>query len=183
MMIRLRTAAACTLLGLTLGAAACGDDSSSSSDGTSATTASGSATTASGSATTEAGSATTRAGSATTETGSATTEAGSSDELCDERAALRSSIEDLKNVDVLKDGTSALEEPLADVKDNVAAVRSAASSEVKPEADALNSAIQDLENAVKNPSAGGIAAVATAASKVASAGTALMTSLDSLKCN
>ena len=162
MTIRLRTIAACTLLALTLGATACGDDSSSSSEGTSGTTASG---------------------SATTEAGSATTKAGSSDELCDERAALRSSIEDLKNVDVLKNGTSALEEPLADIKDNVAAVRSAASSEVKPQADALNSAIQDLEDAAKNLSASGVAAVASAASGVATAGNDLMKSLDSLKCD
>src|SRR5688500_16471703 len=92
MTIRSRTTslvATAALLATALGVAACGgDDSSSGSSGTTAATA--------------------------TSSGGATTPAGASDPLCAQRDALRSSIADLKNVDVVKSGTSGVTDQVAD---------------------------------------------------------------------
>lgn len=123
--------------------------------------------------------------SASSDTTAATTTsatAGSS-ELCDERSTLRTSIEDLRQVDVVKNGTSALDEPLAEVKESLEDVKAQASSDIKPEVEALGSAIQQVEDALENRSADGIAAVATAAQAAVPAANALLTSLDSLKCD
>ena len=118
MTIRSRTAAAAVLLAAVFGAAACGGDDSSSG----ATTTTGAATSA---------------GGASTRRGASTTAAAASSELCQERDALRASITDLTNIDVLKNGTSALTEQMADIKQQAQAIASDAKGDMKPEAEAL----------------------------------------------
>ncbi|HUI48384.1 MAG TPA: hypothetical protein VL119_06790, partial [Acidimicrobiia bacterium] len=61
----------------------------------------------------------------TTSGGSTTTIVGTA-ELCADRTALRQSIQDLEHVQVITNGTSALEDALNKVKDNVDALKQSA---------------------------------------------------------
>jgi hypothetical protein len=138
-------------------AVACGSDNSSSSSTVASTT-----TTASTSSSASSGTA--------------------SPQLCSARDNLRTSIQDLTNVDVVKNGTSGLQDALNKVKDNLQTVKSNASSELQPQIQAFEDSLTALGNAVSNVSSGGVGSVITAASSAAQSGQALVTSLGSLKC-
>lgn len=157
---RHRSLAAAVLLGLVVSLAACGSDSKSSS------TTEAAATTATTTATTS--------GSSTPGTASA--------EVCAARDDLQSSINDLKDVN-LSSGTAGVQAAITKIKDNVATLKSAAGDDLQPQVTALQDALTDLETALKNVSSGGMAAVITAGTKVATTGAALLTALQGLKCS
>jgi hypothetical protein len=140
---------------------ACGSDNSSSSVVTTATTVATTATT----------------------TSSGTTTASGNAALCSARDSLKTSIQDLASVDVVKSGTSGLQTALTKVKDNLQAVKSAASADLQPQVTATQTAVDQLSTALSNASSVGVAGVATAARDVASAGSTLITSLNNVKCS
>jgi hypothetical protein len=121
---------------------------------------------------------------ATSTTASSTTASiVSNAQLCSARAALESSIQDLTNVDVVKNGTSALDAALTKVRDNLQAVKSAAHGQLSPQVDALQNAIDQLGKSISNLTSGGtISEVATAARNVGQAGSNLTDALSNLKC-
>lgn len=123
---------------------------------------------------------------ATTTTPAASTNPGpvgsASAELCSARDELRASISDLSNVDVVKNGTSAITSALDEIKQNLADVRSAAGSDVQPQIDALQSAVDQLQAALGGSGAGRIPAVVSAVRDVATTGATLLRSLGNLKC-
>ena len=150
----------CTLL------VACGSDTTSSSSSTGTTGASAQAT-ATGTA---------------SPTGGTASPTGS-EQLCADRDAFKSSIEDLKNVDIVKSGTSGLQAAVDKVKTNLQALRTSAADEAKDQVKAVEDSLKELETAVKNVSSGGEAAVVTAAAKVVSSGNALVQSLQDIDCS
>ena len=163
---RPRGATAAVLLGLLVSLAACGSSSSSSS--TSEASPSTAATTA---ATTGAAA----SGGSTPGTASA--------EVCAAREELRTSITDVKDVDIVANGTSSLQAAITKVKDNLTTLKSTAGDELQPEVTALQDALTDLQSAPDDVSSGGVAAVVTAAGHVATTGASLLTDLESLKCS
>ncbi len=137
------------LIGLVLLCAllvACGDDTSSTSSSA----------------------ATTGASAQATETGTASPTGGTasptgSEQLCADYDAFKSSIEDLKNVDVVKSGTSGLQAAVDKVKTDLQALRTSAAGEAEDQIKAVEDSLNDLETAISNVSSGGEAAVVTAA--------------------
>jgi ABC-type phosphate transport system substrate-binding protein len=103
--------------------------------------------------------------------------------LCSARDALKSSIQSLTSVDVVKNGTSSLQSALEKVKTDLQAVKAAASAELQPQVKALEDSLQQLGTALTNTGASGVAGVVSAATAVAQSGSALMASLQSLKCS
>jgi hypothetical protein len=139
---------------------ACGDDSSSSSSSA----------------------ATTGASAQVTATGGTASPTGS-EQLCADYDAFKSSIEDLKNVDIVKSGTSGLQAAVDKVKTNLQALRTSAAGEAKDQIQAVEDSLEELETAISNVGSGGEAAVVTAAAKVVSSGSALVQSLQDIDCN
>jgi hypothetical protein len=150
----------CTLL------VACGDDSTSSSSSTATTGASAQAT----------------ATGTTSPTGGTASPTGS-EQLCADYDALKSSIEDLKNVDIVKSGTSGLQAAVDKVETSLQSLRASAAGEAKNQIQAVEDSLKELETAISNVSSGGEAAVVTAATKVVSSGNALVQSLQDIDCN
>ena len=157
---RHRGLASAVLLGLIVSLAACGSDSKSSS------TTEAAATTA----------------TTTAATGGSSTPGTASAAVCAARDDLQSSIADLKDVN-LSSGTAGVQAAVTKIKDNVATLKSAAGDELQPQVTALQDALTDLETALKNVSSGGMAAVITAGTKVATTGATLLTALQGLKCS
>ena len=149
----------CTLL------VACGDDSTSSSS--TATTGASAQATATGTA---------------SPTGGTASPTGS-EQLCADYDAFKSSIEDLKNVDIVKSGTSGLQAAVDKVKTSLQSLRTSAADEAKDQIQAVEDSLKDLETAISNVSSGGEAAVVTAAATVVSSGSALVQSLQDIDCN
>jgi hypothetical protein len=146
-------------LGLSLALAACGSDNSSSS----ATTVAVSVIT-----------------TTTTAPGASTSAGGSNAALCSARSALTTSLQDLASVDVIKNGTSALQAPIDAIKKNLADVKAAAGADLQPDVKAFEDSLTQLQTAVSN---GGAAGIATAATAVAKNGATLLASLQTLKCS
>jgi hypothetical protein len=120
----------------------------------------------------------------TTVTTSATsTTASGNAALCAARDSLKSSIDDVRSVDVIKNGTSALQAALTKVKDNLQAVKAAAGADLQPQVTALQDAVTELGTAITNVASVGVAGVVTATRDVATAGSTLLTSLNNLKCS
>jgi len=104
-------------------------------------------------------------------------------ELCSARDALKSSVQDLGNFNVIKNGTSGLDAAVNKVRDNLQAVRTAAHGQLSPQIDALENALDQLGKSISNLSSGGsISAVVDAAKNVGQAGSNLSDALSSLKC-
>jgi hypothetical protein len=150
----------CTLL------VACGSDTTSSSSSTATTDASAQAT-ATGTA---------------SPTGGTASPTGS-EQLCADYDSFKSSIDDLKNVDIVKAGTSGLQAAVDKVKTSLQSLRTSAADEAQGEIKAVEDSLEDLETAISNVSSGGEAAVVTAAATVVSSGSALVQSLQDVDCN
>ena len=142
-----------------LALAACGSDNSSSSSVSTVTTV-----------------ATTTA----TTTSATATSGQASAQLCQARDALQTSVKDLGNVDVVKNGTAGVKDALTKVKDNLAAVKAAAGDQLQPQVTAFQDALTQLDTAVGQSSAGGIV---TALKNVSTTGATLLSALSSLKCS
>lgn len=105
-----------------------------------------------------------------------------SSSLCKNLQALESSVQELKNVDVVKNGTSSLQSALDNVKRDAAATAQDAKDEFKPQVDALQNALTSLATALKNVTTTGVAAVQQAARSVQTAATDLQNAVTAKKC-
>ncbi len=116
--------------------------------------------------------------------GTSTTPGGTtaSGDLCADRDALRSSVDDLKSLDVVAEGTSGLESAVGKVKDDLSSLSSAAGDELKPEVDDVKKSVDDLETAVSQLGSGGAAGVPTAISDLQKSTSTLLDSLESGAC-
>ena len=76
--------------------------------------------------------------------------ASSSPSLCDDSQALQSSVQDLKDVNVVENGTSSLQSAVTKVKDDADTLVTAAKDEFKPEVDDLTSALSTLATSIGN---------------------------------
>ena len=88
--------------------------------------------------------------------------------VCTSVDSLKSSVDDLKNVDVTSSGAVGdLQTALSSVEDNLADVKSDAKSEFSTQIDAVDTAVASLktsiDSATTDPSAANVAAVAAAA--------------------
>jgi hypothetical protein len=151
---RLHAAAAVAIL--VLAGAACGDDD----DDASSTT-------------------TTTALAATTTPGPV---GSASAELCEAREDLRTSISGLSDVDVVRNGTSAITDALSQIKDDLGAVRSAAGSDVQPQVDAFQEAVDALQAALSGSDTPPVRDIVAAVQDVGTTGATLLTSLGNLDC-
>lgn len=106
-----------------------------------------------------------------------------SEQLCADRDALKSSIDDLTNVDIAKSGTSGLQAAVDQVKGDLGSLRKSAAGEFDDQVQAMEKSLGELETAVKNVSSGGERAVVTAAANVAASGQALLQSLQDIDCS
>jgi 4-hydroxy-L-threonine phosphate dehydrogenase PdxA len=120
---------------------------------------------------------------ATTTASPEDTSAAQNAELCAQRDALESSLQELRSVNVVTSGTAGIETALTKVRTNVQTLRETARGEYRDQTQALDDALQELDAAVKNVDAGGVTAVVTAAGKVVTSGNALLESLRTLDCN
>jgi len=101
--------------------------------------------------------------------------------LCDSIDSLKTSLQDLKNVDLAKNGTEGLKSAIQDVQENVQATTKAAKSEFAPQVDALETAVKQLGDALANVVANGVAPVRTGLESVQSAGQKLQQSVQDAK--
>jgi hypothetical protein len=117
-----------------------------------------------------------------TTTSTSVTPATASPELCKQRDDLKSSIDQLTNVDVVKNGTSAVDAAMSKVRDNLDQFKSTARGEFGNEIDAFDQSLSALQSAVANYGSNGASPVVRALRDVFQSGSVLLTSLDSLKC-
>ena len=103
-----------------------------------------------------------------------------SNDLCQAREALKTSITNLSSVDIVKSGTSGLTDALNTIKTDLQAVRASAGSDVQPQVDAFQKSLDTLQTALGG---GAPAATVTAVRDVGTTGATLLTSLQNLKCN
>jgi hypothetical protein len=116
--------------------------------------------------------------------GSSTSESVASNaQLCSARDALKQSVQDLGNVNVIKNGTSGLDAAVNKVRDNLQAVKSASHGQLQPQVTAVQNALDQLGKSISNLGSGGsITDVVNAARSVGQAGTNLADALSNLKC-
>jgi hypothetical protein len=101
--------------------------------------------------------------------------------VCAQADALKQSVDNLRNVDIVKNGTTSASVAADDVRTDAKALRDATGQQLEPEADALTSAIDNLRTAVKNKE--GVAAVVADARAVGTAYTNLQTKATSVLKN
>ena len=104
-----------------------------------------------------------------------------SDASCAARDELQAAISDLSNVDVIRDGTSAITDAVTRITNALGDVRSTASADVQPQVEAFQQSLDQLQTAL----AGGtsqIAAIVRSIGDVATTGGTLLTSLRNLRC-
>jgi hypothetical protein len=85
-----------------------------------------------------------------------------SDTVCADVDTLKSSVADLKNVDVVGSGTSGLQEAVNEVKDNAERLRADSASALRPAVDRFESSLTAVRTSIENVVSGGTAAVKTA---------------------
>jgi hypothetical protein len=114
-----------------------------------------------------------------------TATAPASDDVCADREALRSSVDALVDVDVVAEGTDGVSAAIADVKDNLTALRGSAGDELQPDVQAVQDALDDLETMVDTGTigSGGAADAAAAIATLADAANSLLASLDAVACD
>lgn len=106
-------------------------------------------------------------------------DAASGPDVCETRDDLQTSVDALMDVDVVEQGSDALEAAVADMTDAADAMAEAAAAELDDEVDDLRTAIDELETAVSTvgDADGPAAAVADVSSAVATVASAV-TELD-----
>ena len=102
--------------------------------------------------------------------------------LCDDSEALESSVEDLKNVDVVENGMSSLESALGIISNDAENLITNAGDDFRTEIDAMQSALSDLRSSIENVVADGVAPVRAAVSEVEQAATDLSSKYEDAKC-
>jgi len=103
-------------------------------------------------------------------------------DVCQDREALIESLDALKEVDLVAEGTNRLTEAVNAVNDDLAALGSSASAELQPQVQAVREAVDELETAVINRDTDGNAAVVTATGKATTAAGTLLASLENDAC-
>ena len=101
--------------------------------------------------------------------------------LCTDRAALGDAVGQLRDVNLVAEGTSGLREALSGVEEQLQQLAESAGDRFQPEVEALRDAIGELREAVTTSA--GMAAIGTALGGVASSGSALLQSLESVDCS
>jgi len=102
--------------------------------------------------------------------------------VCQQAQALEKSITDLKNVNVVQNGTSALSAAVDTVKVQAAALATSGKSQLQPQVQDLQTSITALETSVKTVQTGGTGGVINAVAGVSTAASSLQTKVTSLKC-
>ena len=74
--------------------------------------------------------------------------------LCDNINSLTDSIQTLKEVNVITDGTDALKASVADIKDKLQAVADSAKDVFQPDVDAATSAVESIQASIDNVQSG-----------------------------
>jgi predicted nucleic acid-binding Zn-ribbon protein len=98
--------------------------------------------------------------------------------VCDQKDALEAAVDDLANLDVLAEGTNALDASVENVKTELDDLKTAVGDEVADEVDAMETAVEDADDTLS-----GISDDATLNEKiddVQSAVTGVATAADSL---
>jgi hypothetical protein len=103
------------------------------------------------------------------------------DDVCQDAEALRSSVDELKDVDLVAEGTNGANAAISAVKDDLAAISESAGDELRPQVQAVEDSIDELETKVDNND--GAAAALEAVSKVASSASTLVGSLEDGACD
>jgi hypothetical protein len=106
----------------------------------------------------------------------------SSDPVCADAEALRSSVAELRDVDLVAEGTNGASAAISAVKDDLAAVKESAGEELQPQVQDVEGSIDELETAVDNLDAAGAAAALEAVANVASSVSTLVGSLEDGAC-
>lgn len=70
--------------------------------------------------------------------------------LCDNIDSLDASIQALKDVNVVQDGTDALKSSVEDLKDQLKAVADSATDVLRPDVDAIGSALDSIQASIQN---------------------------------
>jgi hypothetical protein len=104
------------------------------------------------------------------------------DDVCTDSQALSASVDDLKDVDLVAEGTDGASAAITAVKDDLAAFSESAGAEVQPEVQAVEDAIDELETAVENLDGDPDGTAREAVSNVASSASTLITTLDDGAC-
>ena len=95
---------------------------------------------------------------------------------------MRTSVDALKNLDVVAEGTNGVTAAVTDVKEALAALRGSAGAELQPQVQAVQDAVDQLETAVANLDSGGAAAAVTAVADLATSAQTLLDSLEAGAC-
>lgn len=114
---------------------------------------------------------------------SASASASASTDLCTAWSDLKTSVANLKKIDVVSGGTNAIQTAMQDVQAKFDTFHAAARTDFGPQAtamsDALSTAQTALQNAAASPGIGTIGALATSVSGVISAFNSLQTAVSS----
>ena len=100
--------------------------------------------------------------------------------VCADREALQTSVDSLKNVDLVAEGTNGANAAIDDVQEDLTALQTSASAELQPEVQAVQDDVDALKTAAENLDSGGAAGAADAAAAVADVASSASTLLDSL---
>jgi hypothetical protein len=104
------------------------------------------------------------------------------DAVCDDAQALTASVDDLKEVDLVAEGTDGASAAITAVKDDLSAFSESAGDEVQPQVQAVEDAIDELETAVENLDSDPAGTALQAVSDVASSAGTLIATLDDGAC-
>jgi hypothetical protein len=109
-------------------------------------------------------------------------DSGQSD-VCNAKASLDQSVQNLKDVNITQNGLSSLESAVDDVKADAQALADAGSGDVKSDAQALEDNLTALGTAITQVASNGLAPVTDAASTVKTSADALVDTLKSESCS
>jgi major membrane immunogen (membrane-anchored lipoprotein) len=107
---------------------------------------------------------------------------GATSDVCAQADDLKTSIGDLKDVNVVQNGVSSVRSALDKIKSDANALAESTKDEFKPQVTALQNALRSLADAVKNITSTGTSGVTDAAKSVESAATTLSDKVKSTKC-
>jgi hypothetical protein len=122
---------------------------------------------------------------ATTTTTTTTTLPGpvssASEASCAARDELQTAISDLSNIDVVRNGTSAITDALTRIRTALGEVRSTAAADVQPQIEAFQQSLDQLQTALGG-GASQVTAIVRGIRDVGTTGSTLLTSLRNLRC-
>lgn len=103
------------------------------------------------------------------------------DDLCGDAEALRSSVSELEDVDLVAEGTNGASAAISAVQDDLAALSESAGDDLQPQVQAVEDAIDELDTAVDNLDSDPATAL-EAVANVATSASALIATLDDGAC-